>query len=145
MIVDGDLIIGNGTQIMLDRGAFLYIGGKRNESAAGITERSRIMVRRKVHIGVDCIIAWGVYITDCDWHTIHGQDNQADVHIGAHVWISSNATILKGSVIGDNCIIAANALVTKKNIPDASLVGGIPARVLRRDVSWQRDLKLSRK
>lgn len=79
LIIDGDFTIGNGTRIFLDEGAFLYIGGNKYESASGITEKSRVMVRKSVHIGVDCIIAWNVFITDCDWHEIEGKSFQEDV------------------------------------------------------------------
>ena len=140
LIIDGDMLMGNGTQIMLDRGAYLYIGGKRKESASGITERTRIMVRHNAHIGTDCIIAWGGYITDCDWHSIEGQREQADVYIGDHVWIASNVTILKGVSIGANCIVASNSLVSKGTVPASSLIGGVPAQILKNNVSWRRDL-----
>lgn len=140
LIIDGDFIIGNGTRIIVDSGASLYIGGKKNESASGITEKSLIMVRKKVHIGADCIIAWNVYLTDCDWHAIYGQDNQADVVIGEHVWIACNASILKGANIGDNCIVGAHSVISKKSIPAGSLIAGIPGQILANNVRWNRDM-----
>jgi acetyltransferase-like isoleucine patch superfamily enzyme len=140
LIIDGDFIIGNGTRIFVDKGASLYIGGRRSESASGITERSLIMVRKKVSIGVDCIIAWNVFITDCDWHTIHGKSIQADVEIGDHVWIACNTSILKGSKIGNDCIIGAYSLIQREIIPNNCLAVGNPARIVARDVQWSRDI-----
>lgn len=52
------------------------------------------------------------------------------VHIGNDVWIGGNAVILPGITIGNNCVIAAGAVVTK-DVPDNSLVGGVPARLIR--------------
>ena len=52
------------------------------------------------------------------------------VTIGNDVWIGGNVIILPGVTIGSNVIIAAGAVVTK-DIPDNSLVGGVPAKVLR--------------
>lgn len=49
------------------------------------------------------------------------------VTIGNDVWIGGNATILPGVTIGNNVIVAAGAVVTK-DIPDNTLVGGVPAR-----------------
>lgn len=53
------------------------------------------------------------------------------VHIGNDVWIGGNVTILPGVTIGNNVVIAAGAIVTK-DVPDNSLVAGIPARVIKK-------------
>jgi acetyltransferase-like isoleucine patch superfamily enzyme len=140
LTIDGDLIIGSGTSIFIDDEAELFIGGRRKESAAGITEQSRIMVRKKVHIGYDSIIAWNVFITDCDWHTIAGKSFQKDVFIGDHVWIGMNATILKGSRVSNGCIIGAHSLVTGITLPDKCLAAGNPAKIINENVSWRRDM-----
>lgn len=52
------------------------------------------------------------------------------VTIGNDVWIGGNCTILPGVTIGNNVVVAAGAVVTK-DIPDNSLVGGVPARLIR--------------
>ena len=52
------------------------------------------------------------------------------VIIGNDVWIGGNVTILPGVHIGDNVVIAAGAVVTK-DVPSNSLVGGIPAKIIR--------------
>lgn len=56
--------------------------------------------------------------------------SKGGVYIGENVWIGDNVTILPGVNIGYGCIIAANSVVTK-NIPDYSVVGGIPAGILK--------------
>ena len=53
------------------------------------------------------------------------------VKIGDDVWIGGNVTILPGVNIGNNVVIAAGAVVTK-NVPDNTLVGGVPAKVIRK-------------
>jgi acetyltransferase-like isoleucine patch superfamily enzyme len=57
-------------------------------------------------------------------------ETRADVTIGNNVWIGSGATILPGVFIGDNVVIAAGSIVNK-NVEDNSLVGGIPAKLLK--------------
>lgn len=52
------------------------------------------------------------------------------VTIGNDVWIGGNATILPGVTIGNNVVVAAGAVVTK-DVPDNSLIGGVPAKVLK--------------
>jgi maltose O-acetyltransferase len=54
----------------------------------------------------------------------------APVRIGNDVWIGGNVTILPGVTIGNNVVVAAGAVVTK-DVPDNSLVGGVPARIIR--------------
>lgn len=54
----------------------------------------------------------------------------APIRIGKNVWVGASATILPGVTIGDNAVIAAGAVVTKDVAPD-TIVGGVPARVLR--------------
>lgn len=53
------------------------------------------------------------------------------IHIGKNVWIGANATILPGVSIGDGAIIAAGAVVTKY-VPACVVVGGIPAKIIKR-------------
>ena len=52
------------------------------------------------------------------------------VHIGNDVWIGGNATILPGVTIGNNVVVAAGAVVTH-DVPDNTLVGGVPAKKIR--------------
>lgn len=53
------------------------------------------------------------------------------VTIGNDVWIGGNCTILPGVTIGNNVVVAAGAVVTG-DVPDNCLVGGVPARMLRK-------------
>ena len=50
--------------------------------------------------------------------------------IGKNVWLGANATILPGVTIGDGAIIAAGAVVAK-DVPESTIVAGIPAKVIR--------------
>lgn len=54
--------------------------------------------------------------------------------IGNDVWLGANVVVLRGVTIGDGCIVAANAVVTK-DIEPYSIAGGIPAKVIRPRVS----------
>lgn len=53
------------------------------------------------------------------------------VCIGNDVWIGGNVTILPGVTIGNNVVVAAGAVVTR-DIPDDCVVGGVPAKVIRK-------------
>ena len=55
----------------------------------------------------------------------------APIHIEDRVWIGANATVVPGVTIGENSIVAAGAVVTK-DVPPNTIVGGVPAKVLKR-------------
>ena len=58
-------------------------------------------------------------------------DNKGDIVIGNDVWIGYEAVILSGVTIGDGAIIGARAVVTKDVAP-YSIVGGVPAKEIRK-------------
>ena len=60
--------------------------------------------------------------------------NKGNVVIGNDVWIGYNATIMAGVTIGDGAIIAANAIVVK-NVEPYTIVGGNPAKIIRKRFS----------
>jgi acetyltransferase-like isoleucine patch superfamily enzyme len=138
--IKGDFTIGNGVCISISKNGKLVIGGRKNESDSGITADSTIMVHSKINIGNDFICAWGVFISDSDWHYIEGQAPQKDVIIGNHVWIANNSNILKGVEIGNNCIVASNSKLINKHFPSNSLIAGIPGNVVKTGITWKRDL-----
>ena len=57
--------------------------------------------------------------------------HSAPIHIGKNVWIGSNATVLQGVSIGDGAIVAAGAVVTK-DVPPMTVVGGVPAKFIKK-------------
>lgn len=61
-------------------------------------------------------------------------DNKGDIVVGNDVWIGYEAVILAGVTIGDGAIVAARAVVTK-DVPPYTIVGGVPARPIRRRFS----------
>lgn len=58
-------------------------------------------------------------------------DNKGDIVIGNDVWIGYEAVVLAGVTIGDGAVIGARAVVTK-DVPPYAVVGGVPARLIRR-------------
>ena len=61
---------------------------------------------------------------------LQGVNSKGGIKIGNNCWIGAKVTILDGTVIGDNCIVAAGAVV-KGVFPDNVIIGGIPAKVIK--------------
>lgn len=94
----------------------------------------RISAADSIVIGDNVMIASGVYITDSDWHGIYDRSQMAEaatpVMIGNNVWLGDRCTVLKGVTIGDNTIVAANAVVVR-DVPANVVVAGNPAKVVK--------------
>ena len=92
-------------------------------------------VRRRLEIGLDCLIASGCKFIDHDHGTLRGdvpmreQANgaEAEIVLEEDVWLGVNVVVLKGVRIGRGAIVAASAVVTS-DVPSHEIWGGIPAR-----------------
>ena len=106
-----------------------------------IGDYTRIGIHNTI-IGPVCIgnhvnLAQGITITALN-HNFEDTSKRIDeqgistkpVVIGDDVWIGANAVVLPGVTIGSHCVVAAGAVVTK-DVPDHTLVGGVPAKIIK--------------
>lgn len=70
---------------------------------------------------------WGLDVS----HVTDAWDNKGDIVIGNDVWIGYEAVIMSGVKIGDGAIIGTRAVVTK-DVPPYTVVGGMPAKVIKK-------------
>lgn len=90
----------------------------------------------EVRFGSDCMLGPGVQIYTAT-HPIHpiernsGKEYAKPIHIGNSVWIGGSAIINPGITIGDNAVIASGSVVTK-DVPPNVIVGGNPAKVIKK-------------
>jgi acetyltransferase-like isoleucine patch superfamily enzyme len=90
-----------------------------------------------VSIGSECIISDSIYVCDFD-HRINQVDTairnqgiiKSPVIIGNDVWIGTKVSVLRGTQLGDGCVVGANSVV-KEKVPPLSVVAGVPARLIR--------------
>lgn len=134
---NGKADIGHGSKISVGQNASLSFG--RNFS---ITAESSIICFRKISFGNDCLMSWNILMMDTDFHKIYSQEEKLlnadrEIIVGNHVWIGANSTIMKGSEIKDNCVIAANSLVSGKLAEQASIYGGQPAKIMKEKIQWE--------
>lgn len=118
----GDRLISDGrTVIVTGENADLKIG-----SRVYMNEHVMISCKEQVVIGDGCQLGPNVMIFDNNhrFDAVNGvsaDHTTAPVHIGKKCWMGANVVILKGTTIGDNCVIGAGCIV-KGNIPAGSLV-----------------------
>lgn len=117
----------------------IYMG-----SDIGIGPHNLFMcTRAKIHIGDHVMTGPNVtMITGGHRYDIKGRpmksigndeklpENDQDIILKGDNWIGANATILKGVTIGNGAIVAAGAVVVH-NVPPYSIVGGVPAKVIK--------------
>ena len=132
---DGKAKIGLGSRLSVS--GLLHVGKNFHVSAA-----STIIVRNKIKIGQDSLIAWECLLTDADHHHIVNEfgntlNHPEEINIGNHVWICARSTVLKGSTVASNCIIGAQSLVSGKFLEKNNLIAGNPARKIKEGVNWK--------
>ncbi len=131
--VSGFFRIYSGAYITVAKDAKLALG-----AGSFINCNAKINCFNSITIGNDVKISEDVIIRDSDNHEIikDGYQKSKPIIIGNHVWIGQRVIILKGVTIGDGAVIAADSVVTK-DVPENTLVGGVPARVISEKIEWK--------
>lgn len=96
-----------------------------------------------VEVGEDCMIASANEIRSDDAHPIFNVKTgerinmPKSIRIGNHVWIGAHAAILGGTQIGDGSVVGY-ASVVKGSFPNNCIIAGTPAKIVRKDIAWER-------
>lgn len=122
-------------------GAVIEIGD--NVGISGAT----IYARKGIYIGENTCIGGNCKILDNDFHPIDMEDRikllqdvnggdsnlipTREIHIGKNCFLGCNSIILKGTVLGDGCVVGAGAVVSGK-FEDNCVIAGNPAKVIKR-------------
>lgn len=89
----------------------------------------QISIEDEVVFGPYCVLPSSNH-TSFEKSFRYGSPQKAPISIGKGTWIGTHVIITAGSNIGENCLIAAGAVVTSE-IPSGTIAGGIPAKVIK--------------
>lgn len=152
VLINGDnnnVIIGTGVRLkntivrVNGDGCKVFIGSKTTiEGAKLICQEDGT----SINIGEDCMLSEEIIIRTSDSHSILDLETSkrinypGDVALENHVWIGREVHINKNVIIGSGSVVASRAVVSK-NVNENTLVGGLPAKKIKENITWTRDLK----
>ena len=133
--------LGPGAQVTIGEGCWLrsdlgpvqlvaFAGARIDLGRDCFLNGAHLSAKEHVELGERVFVGPGCRIFDSDQHDFDANRPECTepVRIGAHTWVASDATVLRGVEIGAHCVIGARSLVTR-SIPDHSLAFGLPAEV----------------
>ena len=125
----------------------LFNSGRNIELGDGVFLNRDVMLddRAELTIGDHAMIAAGVVIEthghvydDFSVPFPHSGRTFAPVRVGSNSLLGYKVAVMAGVTIGDRCIVAANSVVTR-DVPDQTIVGGVPAKVIKQIVPRPQD------
>lgn len=136
LIFGSNVRISQGVSILVHRNATLSLG---NHSTIG--DLAKVICYYKITIGEYSGLTYETQTTDYGSHYTKVDEQIApiikEVKIGNYCWIGNRTTIMPGTVLPNRTIVAAMSLINKdysKIIDQYSLIGGVPAKLLRKNV-----------
>lgn len=136
IIFNGSCSIGNNSAISIGSKGCVSFGN--NFSA---TTSLKLTSYCSIMFGEDVLCGWECLFMDTDFHqlTLINSNEKlrsyGSIAIGKGCWFSLKTTVMKGTVLPDYCVVAANSLLNKEYvIPEYSLIAGQPALLKRNGV-----------
>ena len=135
LIFKGFANIGAGAKLSIDKDASLIF-----DNQFWSTGPLLIIARKQIQFGRNCVLSWNISVMDHDAHDIyHGGvlvNTPQPVLFDNHCWIGFNSTILKGSIIPENSVIAANSVITKADFEKNSVIAGVPGMTIKNGINF---------
>ena len=131
LIIKDNAHIGQGASVVIHPEGIINLG--KNFAISGTTT---IITAKSITFGDDVQLSWNSTIMDSDAHRIYDTEGKwinppSEINIGNHVWIAANTTVMKGTVIKDNTVVASNSLVNKAYTEGNCILAGQPARIVK--------------
>jgi acetyltransferase-like isoleucine patch superfamily enzyme len=132
IIFNGTAIFRTGTKISVGRVGLLEFGDNFN-----LGSDSFLHAKKSIKFGDNVRISWDFQALDTDFHFIKEiktgkiPPNTKPVIIGDNVWIGNHVTIGKGVILPNGTIVSARSMVNKRFTEENTIIGGIPAKILK--------------
>lgn len=113
----------------------------KHVTTTGRTELA-VIEGKNITIGEDCLFSSDISFRVGDSHSVLDTNSgrrlnpSKDITIGQHVWIGHSVKVLKGTIIGNNSVIGTGSVVTGREFPPHSIIGGVPAKVIKENIDW---------
>ncbi|MCC8060603.1 MAG: acyltransferase [Clostridiales bacterium] len=135
--------VANELDIWVSDGGTVNIG--HNTHFSGKTHLACIE-GKTIEIGERCLFSTDIVFRTGDSHSILDMNGvrinpAADIHIGDHVWLGQQVTVLKGANVSSECVVGTGALITGKQFEANVIIAGSPAKTIRENITWYHDLK----
>lgn len=111
------------------------------EDEVNITGRTAVVSDNRITIGKDSLISWDCLLMDTDFHKIsvggRVSNDRKEIYVGNHVWIGCRTTILGGTVVSDDSVVAAGSTLTKAFVEKNNMIGA-NNKVLKSNIRWEK-------
>lgn len=136
IIFEGDASFGNGTTISVLRKSTLKIGGKFSMGSS-----CKILTRNSIEIGDNCLFSWNITLMDTDFHRIVNNrdviiNKPTPIKINNNVWVGCHSTILKGTEISENSIVAAHTVISKSEKEENVIIASNKQQIIKKNIKW---------
>jgi len=141
ILLGNSVYIENGDFWIEDNGGCISIGDKT--LIAGHTHLACIE-GKSITIGSDCLFSTDVVFRVGDSHSIIDMEGKRinpsqNICVGNHVWFGNKTILAKGASIADDSIVGTGAIVTKKFTQPNIVIAGVPARIVKENVNWDKN------
>lgn len=136
----GTVLLGDG--VLVRRGTVLNVSGRLECEGDNLISwacvvhcSNDIRIGRRTIIGEYTTLADSVHFFTAPEEDVYHNVRVGSVAIGRNTWVCAKATLGRGADVGSHCIVGSNAVVTSE-VPDGSLVSGVPATVRPLQLPW---------
>ncbi len=144
------LDIGNNSAVHVNIEWFELVSGAKVRIGAGSTFNGIFLLagkNSKIIIGEDCMVSWKCSFMTHDSHTIADKNTGEilntkvnEIYLGKHTWVGYGATFFKNVKIMENSVVGMNSFVINSKFDEPNvIIAGSPAKVIKRNITWNRD------